>query len=261
MKAQLAKTATNVEMLLASPEWSISQKLDGHRVIIAVADGVSTAMNRDGIERDVPLDVFTDARRFAGHWCFDGELIGSTYFVFDLIVTPFIDAGNLGWAQRYQLLEHLFESRRFENWQLVTCIFTEDGKRLMYDRCIENKSEGVMFKHVASTYRGGRSSMWLKHKFVKSLDCVVISTNDDGKDNLTLGLYQNERLVQVGRVSALTGDGPSAKIGDVVEVQCLYATPAGSLYQPTRPIIRLDKRPEECDYQQMESLTTNKSIV
>ena len=41
----------------------------------------------------------------------------------------------------------------------------------------------------------------------------------------------------------------------------LFDAVAGKLYLPVKPKIRTDKSPEECGYEQIQALQTNKAII
>ena len=90
---------------------------------------------------------------------------------------------------------------------------------------------------------------------------MVIDRGINGKDNLLLGVYRDGEMVEVGKVSALTGDGPRVSIGDVVTVKVLYASAAGKLYLPVTPHLRTDKSRTDCGYEQIIALQTNKRSI
>jgi ATP-dependent DNA ligase len=116
-----------------------------------------------------------------------------------------------------------------------------------------NGGEGLMFKRRDGAYTPGRrSSSLLKIKFRHDVDCIVIDTNLNGKSNMSLGLLDaNNNLVEVAECTALAGDGPKIKPGMVVTVIYLYATKDNRLYQPTKPMIRTDKKLKECTLDQL----------
>lgn len=116
---------------------------------------------------------------------------------------------------------------------------------------VENR-EGIV---IHDSYNGKA----YKYKFVKQVDCEVIAVGKDGKSNLELAVYNNSgERVNVGRVSALTGDGKFVKLGDVVQVNCLYVSEGMRLVQPTKPLIRNDKFPHECKIDQLEVIIKDK---
>jgi bifunctional non-homologous end joining protein LigD len=79
-----------------------------------------------------------------------------------------------------------------------------DGTEL-FEACLERGMEGVMAKHVESTYvPGQRSPFWLKVKAVKSDDFVVIGfQEEEGRPfgALLIGFYESGRLLPCGTVT------------------------------------------------------------
>ena len=85
----------------------------------------------------------------------------------------------------------------------------------LYEACLERGLEGVMAKHMASTYvPGQRSPFWLKVKAVKSDDFVVTGwvpgDHGDGFAALMVGYYEQGRLLPCGTVTGGT-DAESAE--------------------------------------------------
>jgi hypothetical protein len=72
-------------------------------------------------------------------------------------------------------------------------------------------AEGVVCKAAAGRYMPGRASPEaVRVKFRHTVDAVVVGAGSGGKANLVLACYKGGRLVEVGEVSALTGDGPAS---------------------------------------------------
>lgn len=79
------------------------------------------------------------------------------------------------------------------------------------------------------------------------------------KTAMTLGLYKNEELVEVGRVAsgftdALRQDmaeNPDNYIGHVVECEAMSTTKDGALRHPVFIKMRYDKNPEDCKYEEV----------
>ena len=79
------------------------------------------------------------------------------------------------------------------------------------------------------------------------------------KNAMTLGLYKNGELVEIGRVaSGLTdiiredmANNPDNYIGQVVEVECMSTTKDGALRHPVFIRMRDDKAPEDCKYEEV----------
>ncbi len=254
-------------------EWEWSQKVDGRRVLTELIDGRVTPLNRSGGAADLPAMMSTVlARTLAGmpDLALDGELVGTRgnheLWLFDL---PHLD-GMIEPASPYHhrraALEALHgitgdELDRFHIHLLPVARTLEDKLRLLRG-VTESGAEGIVVKHLDHPYRpGDRSLQSLKAKFVKTIDCVVSALGIDGKRNLGLEVYDPDGTpVNVGEVSALTGDGARCKVGDIVAVTYLYATVDRKLYgPPTRPMLRHDKAAAECTSDQLSF--TDRAIV
>jgi ATP-dependent DNA ligase len=242
---------------LDNDKYSISQKLDGHRVVVQT--GPLRCFTRQGHDRDVPASVREALGDIQSEWIFDGELLDKTYHCFDILGTSRGSVRSWKWTQRQAVLTAALQNR--PGIVVVPQITTTAAKREFFDLCQSQKVEGVVFARTDAKYKPGRNLNTVKHKFMKDIDCVVLDRSINGKDNLLLGVYRDGQVVEVGKVSALTGDGPKVQIGDVVTVRVLYATNSDKLYLPVTPRIRADKSPEECSYDQITVLKTNKKPV
>lgn len=81
------------------------------------------------------------------------------------------------------------------------------------------------------------------------------------KNAMTLGLYKNGELVEVGRVASGFTDAmredmalnPDKYLNHVVEVECMSTTKDGALRHPVFVKMRDDKAPEDCKYEEIFS--------
>jgi ATP-dependent DNA ligase len=260
MSVALAKETQHPELFVQDDKYAVSQKFDGRRMTIQTAP--VRAFNRLGEEIAVPASLVSEFGHISNRWLFDGELLANgTYHVFDLLETPQGPCRQQPWEIRQALLTRIFENV-FDYAFLVKQVRGEEEKYNFLSKCRGQDAEGVMFARVDAPYIKRRTKNLIKFKFVKQVDCVVTAKGLDDKDNLELAVYRDGEIVNVGRCSALTGDGPDVKVGDVVTVDILYATNKGRLYQPVRPRIRTDKTPQQCDFfQVIVNNKTNKKVV
>jgi ATP-dependent DNA ligase len=263
---QLAASINNSIQLLDSDDYSIEQKLDGHRLMLIIQDSKIIPLNRNGEIRDIPTKLEALIRSIPviniGRWIFDGELIKGKYFVFDMPEMNSITIAGLPWMQRRLALDKLFALLRdsgFDQLEFQTTSWTVENKKSFFDACLDK--EGVMFKKIDSPYQPGRRSTWVKHKFHKSCEVIVTELNRKGKSEaMSLGLYdENGNLQNAGGCRILPKFEDKISVGDVVEIRYLYATKEFKLYQPHMMSIREDKKPEECGRWQLEM--TNRQIV
>lgn len=253
MKPQLLGeiVRSTVDDLIESDDYAMSQKLDGRRCIVQCGHNV-ISYGRNGNTTNLPTNIEEAFSRVQAGWVFDGEIIKNTYHVFDVIGISSGTVASLPWIERQKLTAAL--ANFSDDIKIVPQALTSESKREHFNKCLEINAEGVVFCKIDSRYRFGlRSPLSLKYKFIKTIDCVVIGKSINDKDNLVLGLYDNNQIVDVGKISAITGDGKNYefKIGDVVTVRYLYATKSRRLYQPVFPILREDKDPKECQINQM----------
>jgi ATP-dependent DNA ligase len=249
---------TELQPYINNDSFSISQKIDGHRMIVKTGAKLS-CYSRQGLERSVPKSIQEALESVSSEWILDGEYLDNVYHVFDLISTPKGDISKWAWQDRQSVLKTITE--KVSGIKLVRQIDGTDNKQAFYDECVSSMVEGVVFAKKAAKYRSGKTINLLKYKFTKDIDCIVVAEGVNGKSNFMLGLILDGEIIEVGKVSALTGDGPKISVGDVVTVSVLYATVAGKLYLPVKPKLRFDKSPEECSYEQIQILQTNKTII
>lgn len=255
IRAQLAKPVYQVDQLLVSDKWGMQQKLDGQRMIVRCGSEVE-AFNREGAPKNCPANI----RKYFSSlhsWIFDGELIGDQYYVFDILEIPTGNIQNWTFQRRNELLQKL--ASKLQKPVHVVPLFIDNKKEIL-ESLMEKKSEGVIFKQLEAPYVGKKTYSFLKYKFVNDVDCVVLGRDLDDKQNLSLGMWDGNKLTEVGRVSSLTGDGPRARVGDVVKVTILYSTKDNRLYQPVKPIIRTDKSPLQCTTSQLKETRTHKEV-
>lgn len=272
---QLAKSTevTSLEHFIKDDSWVMEQKLDGHRILL-ISPGMDmppTAITRNGsvYTRKLPKAV-QDFRFPEGDWAIDGELVGNTFWVFDLPDTPLQRLQPdtpVSLAGRRAMLEALLGNIEHP-FKLVPQAKTPDEKIKLAGKALEECFEGLLLKKVLSPYRsGGRTEEWLKLKFVATADCVVTGVRTDGKDSVDLGMYTADpnlhpdgRLVEVGRASLIGKEKNGAvSPGDVLEVRYLYCGAGGRLFQPTILHKRTDKIPVECTTDQLKHV--NKEVL
>jgi bifunctional non-homologous end joining protein LigD len=245
---------TTLQNLIDSEDYSISQKLDGRRLMLERSGLKVIGWGRSGLEAEVPKPIHEAFMSVRSDWIFDGELIKNIYHVFDVVKYPGGMLNQHSWIERQHLLKKVLTGFS-ENVKIVPQHLKPFEKQSLYDDCVSARAEGVVFCHIDSKYLWGiRSKRCFKYKFLKTIDCFIIDKSIDSKDNLVLGLYDdNGNVVDVGKVSALTGDGKhhEFQVGEVVTITYLYATESNRLYQPVRPKLRKDKSREECLMNQM----------
>ena len=97
----------------------------------------------------------------------------------------------------------------------------------------------------------------MKFKFTESASCCVFSVNSD-KRSVRIGLLEirddpikGQGMVPVGNVT-IPPNHAIPNVGEIVEVEYLYAYPGGSLYQPVYRGKRSDLDVSACTTRQLK---------
>lgn len=260
---------SNLDYMLTSPTWATQPKLDGDRVTVEVIDGKVQAFGRGGQAKakNVGAAMLAAFRNLTeGRWVFDGEVVGRTFWVFDMPFAEGFVVEESDFQTRYAALVTLLGALQADEALigLVPIARTAEEKTAMLAAAETDHKEGIMFRSVLSPYATGRSTSLLKHKFVKTIDAHVVETGRGGKQTAVLAVYDHDgNEVRVGNVTTIGKGGPDGvKVGQVVEVRFLYITnPAAPvLYQPTILKVRTDKAPAECSTDQLIGAHTNRAV-
>ena len=248
-----------VHELVQSDSWVMEQKLDGHRILLTEEGrGHSVALSRDGSAYTKELPRAMREFRFPpGEWQLDGELVGKTYWVFD-IVQASGPLYNMDLPYRHAMLDLFFDATKPPFRRVPQAITTEEKARLV-EMVIAQGLEGIVAKKADSVYPAGRSRAWLKFKQVSTADVIVTSVHDDGKESAAFAALdlENNRIVDLGRCSLI--GKPAVSPGNVIEVRYLYVGANGHLYQPTLLRKRDDKPMHQCTTDQLRHV--NKAVL
>lgn len=242
---------------------SIVHNCDGVRLVVSVSTNAISAFNRRGASATIPLPVtypLLDLMEANTTVVLDGELMGGVFHVFDL---PRLDgqvAPGDPLSHRRLVLEHLFALwSPADAVQLLPMATTTEAKAELVRAAIASGAEGVVAKALDSAYQPGkRHPAWRKFKFTHEVDCVVTEVGRDGKASLVVSVYDGNQLVEIGECTALAGDGPAVRVGDVVVISYLLWS-GKRLVQPTLPKIRHDKAAADCTVSQLS--TSGSKIV
>lgn len=233
--------------LTRSDRFAIQEKANGERCSIEVRGGKVRGINKLGLYRDLPENVALEMSAFGDAFT-DGELVGDTYYVFDLLDYRGEDLRARGFGERYAILDEDVLKGMFRTpqscLQLLHASFTIDGKREKIARIEEENLEGWVYKDVTTPYLGGRSDAVFKFKLVDSATCIVTGANAGRSVGIAVLNAANE-LVPVGNVT-IPANYPMPRAGDLAEIQHLYFNPGGAFEQPVYLGPRNDILREEC---------------
>jgi len=244
--------AAQVAPLLQDDEWWAQVKYDGKRMLLHKADSKTatvTAINRTGVSVGAPDAILKRAGSIEQAFLVDGEAVGETLFVFDLLEIDHTDLRSIPYRQRlYQL-----ESLGLDGAMVVAeTANTATTKQQLYDKLQTAGAEGIVFKKHTAPYTVGRPNSGgsqVKFKFYATASVVVTKIND--ARSVAIAVFAGENQVGVGNVTIPPNKAIPA-LNAIVEVRYLYAYPGGSLYQPTYSGVRDDLQVADCAITQLK---------
>lgn len=248
---------SEADRLVADPAWIMQEKFDGRRLMLRKVGDTVEGINKLGLLVSVPSTIAASALEIPGDFTLDGEAIGDTFHVFDLLSQGGSDLTAKSCGDRYQALTALVDSgcpcafiRYVETWT------HEIDKTFRLLTLRERGAEGVVFKRRDSAYVSGRPASGgtqRKLKFVETLSAVVTQVNS--QRSVGVSLLDGDSWRPVGNVT-ISANHDVPQLGDVVEVRYLYAAPGGSLFQPVYLGVRSDIDTLECVTAQLKFKTT-----
>lgn len=248
---------TDLESLLGDDNYVMQEKFDGERRLIQLhADGTLVGINRKGLVVPLP-DTLVQAVRALGlkSVTLDGEILGQRFAPFDILELDGADLKTLPLSQRDISLKALLAAKAPQTaWVPTPLAQSKVAKVEMFRRIKEELGEGVVFKQLSSTYVAGRPASGgsqRKFKFVESATVVVTKTHPTKSSVFFAGFDSNNIEIALGKVT-IPPNHSIPNIGDVVEVQYLYAFPQGSLFQPVYKGVREDQSKDDCTLTQLK---------
>jgi bifunctional non-homologous end joining protein LigD len=243
LRAQLLNPITEdeAEAYLVNDNWCAQEKFDGKRMMLRKSGAEIVAANRDGLCIGFPNAIAEQLAQINRDFVIDGEVVGETFYAFDLLEIGETDLRPTPYRKRLRVLLTQFG-------KLHGNIFVAEtvGGKYKPSFLLKLKSaskEGVVFKDLRAPWEAGRPASGgsaLKCKFWATCSCVVVKVNARRSVEIALG------GTSIGNVTIPPNyDIPA--IGQVVEIRYLYVTDVGgSLYQPVYLGKRDDVRAEEC---------------
>jgi bifunctional non-homologous end joining protein LigD len=180
----------------------------------------------------------------------DGESIGDTFYVFDLLSANGEDFTSHPFQTRFATLQRLIVPNETIK-PIVLATSTIDKKQLLASLQAEGK-EGIVLKDLHAPYKPGRPASGgsqVKYKFYDTASVKVEKVNL--KRSVSMCLSDDGKWISVGNVTIPPNyDIPS--VDDIIEVRYLYAYRGGSLYQPTYLGKREDLDENDCHIKQLK---------
>ena len=262
---QLLNVLTHDEAmhLIQDDNWGMQEKFDGDRRGAGVINGCAVGMNRRGMAVALPTGVADELLDIAGDsdLVIDAEIIGDHLYQFDFLKYEGRDIGGMRWIDRMNLAAQVFSKCQFIH--PIPVARTTEEKRALWQKVSDAKGEGVVFKRMGSASCPGRPASggdWMKFPYRTRASFVVLSQNQ--KRSVKLGLIDNNNhsdvavaagapMIFVGNVT-IPANARIPEVGEVVEVDYLYAYRKGSVYQPVFLGARTDIDASACTTSQLK---------
>ena len=264
---------------LQSDDWFAQEKFDGERrMLIKEGDDIK-GVNKKGLVTPLPMNIVLAASTLKGvNFALDCEIIGERLYAFDILRLSAHDTlGELDYKSEIRFEDRLLRLERFfEVYQklhderqsdkslsrsivAVHTARTPQEKRSLLRMIREANFEGVVFKHRHSLYKHGYGSLkenakdpglapQLKFRLLESAT-VEVSAHNEGKRSVAIsGVKEGANSltrVPLGNVT-IPANFKIPQVGEIVEVQYLYANPQGALQQPVYLGPRSDQDLADC---------------
>lgn len=230
------------------------QKIDGIRIIVHVS-GEIIATNRSGELSSIDARIADGLSGMPEGTILDGEVIGGAYWLFDVLQIGNEDVRKIGYLDRWLRLEGELEPGLAGPIHVLPTVRGRH-KRSLFERIVEQRAEGIVFKHARAPYKAGRGSTQLKYKLTKSADVVILSNAGNAYQ---MAVFDGKTLRDIGKVFAGTTNESRALIDamlargerPIAEVRYLYATDDDNLFQPVFVGLRDDKKAAQCTRAQL----------
>ena len=246
-------TEAEVERLIADPHHWMQEKHDGRRLLIRKQGDTITGINKLGLTVGIPDPIHQSAMNCTVDFILDGESVGDTLHVFDVLLIDDDEIGGCRYTERHLRLMNLLASFQHRHIQIVSTAFQTQDKRRLFNQLKAANAEGVVFKHTDAPYIAGRPASGgpqLKFKFCATASFIVGKIN--AKRSVSLQLFDGKTLVGAGNVT-IPPNHAIPKKDDIVECRYLYAfKESGCIFQPVYLGVRDDVPAAECTVNQLK---------
>ena len=245
---------SELSRLLVDTVHCLQQKHDGRRLMVLRHGEEITGINRRGLAIALPDPIHQAVASLPCDVLLDGEAVGDTLHVFDLLEADGIDLRAHRYIDRHSALVRLLALGHPALLWVSTAIDPHD-KVETYEELRAAGVEGVVFKDINAPYSPGRPASGgpqLKFKFVETASFLVGGVTR-GRRSVALELINDSgQRVPAGNVT-IPPNQAIPQMGTVVEVRFLYAFPeSGAIYQPVYLGPRDDIPAEECTVDQLK---------
>jgi ATP-dependent DNA ligase len=233
--------------LIENDGWCAQEKFDGKRLLVRKQGAAIEGINKQGVITGLSKPLFQVIRQYGADVVLDGESIGDTFHVFDVLVLDGVDVRGWPYQERLTALTNLLTPIEQLVVKQVETAFTTGEKLRLLEKLRAEKREGIVFKQLTAPYTSGRPNTGgtqLKHKFCATLSAVVARVNP--QRSVEVQLLGQTGWQSCGNVS-IPANHNIPRAGEIVEVRYLYAhRESGVLYQPVYLGARSDVEAHEC---------------
>ncbi|OJY94402.1 MAG: hypothetical protein BGP25_05270 [Lysobacterales bacterium 63-13] len=248
-----------VRVYLSDASFVAQPKHDGERRLLVIEGCEVYGVNRKGQRVALLESLAAQAEQLPvgrdGRTVLDGEQVGDTLHVWDVLEVEGVDLRGQPLHVRQQSLRSLFEGLSDTSPLVLTeTATTVDEKFALLDRMTAQGLEGVVFKRKASGYTPGRPASggdWFKYKLVASAT-VRVQSHNPGKASVAVEVKDGDAWAFIGNVT-IPANHAMPEVGAVVEVEYLYvANVGGCLFQPVYKGVRTDQDEGDCGIDQLK---------
>lgn len=225
----------------------MQEKIDGRFMCISNLHSVVVARNKLGHKVKMPLFLQDFLNELPGTgWKIYGELVKDKYYVFEIAHSDLeLFEGNF--CQDLELFNVIVDTMGRSDIKVLIPIREIAEKIARFVVMMDSDCEGVVFTWLGP---GESALVRNKFKFYKTVDAIVIGKNVDGKQACELGVFDDGKLVSIGKVGVSRNIIKKMTPTQVVEVRYRKLSGAGKLIEPTFIRRRNDKLAIDCSYNQ-----------
>ena len=235
---------------LHDDSYCCQEKKDGKHIIIRKINSILTIANKQGLTTGIPMTVESSILALTNsNLVLDGELIGTIFYIFDLLEYENSDLRSCPYRIRLGTLNTLFKDT-FESLAIVPAHIGTKNKTIFFNKTKTEGKEGIVFKKLESSFSPDLGTDMFKCKFWATLSAIVDEEKTGKSSFISYVLDEYNNRVYLGNCTSLGKVEPLA--GDIVEIRYLYAYVGGKLIQPVLLGIRDDVSREDCTTKQLK---------
>ena len=253
---QLLNSISEEELFtyIENNDFILQEKFDGERRLVQLKDNNVIGINRKGLSISLPAALADSILESGETNCvLDGEALGDRIIVFDVLEDSSGCLRDKPYSKRLTSLKRICTAIESDMIKMVATASTTKQKQSLLSNVKKQTGEGVVVKNKTAAYKAGRPNKLgnqLKYKFVESASVIVIEISDN-KRSVSMSVLDKGKQVNVGKVT-IKANQDIPKIGDILEVQYLYAYKGGSLFQPVCLGVRTDLDINDCVITQLK---------